>query len=133
MRWLAAQGLPADTEDYGFREIALPGSTIDLQRQRAAQYQSVPIPGVTDVELDIPLASRPGGDAAQGGIVDVAGEQPTGQFTGEWMVLDPEDREIYRFSGVGNNQSDANRVAMNWLRQNPGRMQAGVTVVPVMG
>jgi hypothetical protein len=54
-------------------------------------------------------------------------------FTGEWQVLDPEDREIYRFSGVGNNQSDANRVAMNWLRQNPGRMQAGVTVVPVMG
>jgi putative chitinase len=47
-------------------------------------------------------------------------------------VLDPQDREIYRFSGVGNNQSDANRVAMNWLRQNPGRMQAGVTVVPVM-
>jgi histone acetyltransferase (RNA polymerase elongator complex component) len=49
------------------------------------------------------------------------------------MVLDPQDQEIYRFSGVGNNQSDANRVAMNWLRQNPGRMQAGVTVVPVMG
>jgi hypothetical protein len=47
-------------------------------------------------------------------------------------VLDPEDREIYRFSGVGNNQSDANRVAMNWMRQNPGRMQAGVTVVPEM-
>jgi hypothetical protein len=59
--------------------------------------------------------------------------QPQQQFTGEWQVLDPEDREIYRFSGVGNNQSDANRVAMNWLRQNPGRMQAGVTVVPVMG
>ena len=55
-----------------------------------------------------------------------------GEFTGAWRVLDPEDREIYRFSGVGNNQSDANRVAMNWLRQNPGRMQSGVTVVPVM-
>jgi hypothetical protein len=34
-RWLAAQGLPANTEDYGFREIARPGSTLDLQRQRA--------------------------------------------------------------------------------------------------
>jgi hypothetical protein len=84
-------------------------------------------------------------DAAQGGTVDVAGEQPAQapqtltrpgqgqqQFTGTWLVLDPEDREIYRFSGVGNNQSDANRVAMNWMRQNPGRMQAGVTVVPEM-
>jgi len=84
-------------------------------------------------------------DAAQGGTVDVAGEQPAQapqtltrpgqgqqQFTGTWRVLDPEDREIYRFSGVGNNQSDANRVAMNWMRQNPRRMQAGVTVVPEM-
>jgi hypothetical protein len=84
-------------------------------------------------------------DAAQGGVVDVGGETPATapqtltrpgqgqqQFTGTWRVLDPEDREIYRFSGVGNNQSDANRVAMNWMRQNPGRMQAGVTVVPEM-
>jgi putative chitinase len=85
-------------------------------------------------------------DAAQGGIIDIEPDisqytapqtltrpgQGQQTFTGEWQVLDPEDREIYRFSGVGNNQSDANRVAMNWLRQNPGRMQAGVTVVPVM-
>jgi hypothetical protein len=84
-------------------------------------------------------------DAAQGGTVDVGGETPATapqtltrpgqgqqQFTGTWRVLDPEDREIYRFSGVGNNQSDANRVALNWMRQNPGRMQAGVTVVPEM-
>jgi hypothetical protein len=84
-------------------------------------------------------------DAAQGGLIDVEIEipdtaprtlttpgQPQQQFTGTWRVLDPEDREIYRFSGVGNNQSDANRVAMNWMRQNPGRMQAGVTVVPEM-
>jgi hypothetical protein len=85
-------------------------------------------------------------DAAQGGLIDVPIEipdtaprtlttpgQPQQQFTGEWQVLDPQDREIYRFSGIGNNQSDANRVAMDWMRQNPGRMQAGVTVVPVMG
>ena len=32
-------GLPHDTENYGFREIALQGSTVDLQRQRAAQSQ----------------------------------------------------------------------------------------------
>lgn len=30
-------GFPHDTENYGWREIALPGSTIDLQRQRADQ------------------------------------------------------------------------------------------------
>ena len=69
-------------------------------------------------------------------VMSLRGEasgQPQQQFTGEWRVLDPQDREIYRFSGVGNSQSDANRVAMDWLRRNPGAMQAGVTVVPVMG
>ena len=55
-----------------------------------------------------------------------------GNFTGNWLILDPEGREIHRFSGVGNVQSDANRVAMQWMRSRPGTMQAGVTVVPEM-
>jgi hypothetical protein len=83
-------------------------------------------------------------DAAQGGVVDVAGEQPTAprtlttpgqaqqQWTGEWLVLDPNGRELHRFSGIGNVQADANRHAINWLRAHPGAMQAGVTVVPEM-
>lgn len=87
-----------------------------------SQYTSTPIPGVQDVELDIPLAprtlTRPG-----------QGQQ---QWTGEWLILDPTGQELHRFSGIGNNQSDANRVAMNWLRQVPGRLRAGVTVVPEM-
>lgn len=33
--WLAAQGLPPETEDYGYRQIAIAGSTLDLQRQRS--------------------------------------------------------------------------------------------------
>jgi hypothetical protein len=83
-------------------------------------------------------------DAAQGGIVDVAGEQPSApqtltrpgqgqqQWTGAWLVLDPNGRELHRFSGIGNVQADANRHAINWLRAHPGAMQAGVTVVPEM-
>jgi hypothetical protein len=83
-------------------------------------------------------------DAAQGGIVDIAGEQPAApqtltrpgqsqqQWTGEWLILDPNDRVIHRFGGVGNVQADANRIAMNWLRSNPRHMQAGVTVAPEM-
>jgi hypothetical protein len=54
-------------------------------------------------------------------------------FTGEWKVVDPQGRELYRFSGVGNAQADANRVAIDWLRQNSRHMQAGVEVLPVMG
>ena len=84
-------------------------------------------------------------DAAQGGIVDIAGEQPAApqtltrpgqgqqQWTGEWKVVDANDRELYRFGGVGNVQSDANRVAMDWLRRNSQHMQSGVQVLPVMG
>jgi hypothetical protein len=49
--WLAASGLPNDTEDYGFRERARPGSTLDLQRRTRARQTS---------------------DQQQGGLVDVA-------------------------------------------------------------
>jgi 2-phospho-L-lactate transferase/gluconeogenesis factor (CofD/UPF0052 family) len=84
-------------------------------------------------------------DAAQGGTVDVAGDQPTApntltrpgqgqqQWTGEWKIVDANDREIHRFGGVGNVQADANRIAIDWLRQNPRHMQSGVQVLPVMG
>jgi hypothetical protein len=76
-------------------------------------------------------------DAAQGGTVDVAGEQPTApqaqqEWTGAWLVLNSEGRVLQRFTGIGNVQADANRHAMNWLRSNPRHMQAGVTVAPEM-
>lgn len=58
---------------------------------------------------------------------------PQQQFTGEWKIVDPDGNEIYRFSGVGNVQADANNVAMAWLRRNPQQMQSGVEVLPVMG
>ena len=55
-----------------------------------------------------------------------------GNFTGVWLILDPDGDVMHSFAGVGNVQSDANRVAMQWLRANPGAMQDGVTVVPEM-
>jgi hypothetical protein len=107
--WLSAAGYPIETEDYGFREIALPGSTLDLQRQRADQSAQAP-----------QTLTRPG-----------QGQQT---FTGEWKVLLPSGEEVYRFSGVGNSQSDANRVAAFWLRQNGyGVSGEGFEVLPVMG
>ena len=65
---------------------------------------------------------------AQSGSLRTAG----GNFTGVWLILDPDGHVIHSFAGVGNVQNDANRVAMDWLRRNPGSMQAGVTVVPEM-
>ena len=166
---------PIDTAIRGETGQPVPGSTLDLQRQRAAAAQApqtLTTPGqpqqqftgewkvmnvdtgqelyrfsgagnsqsdANGVALEWIRRNAPYTDLVQIEVVPVmslrgeASGQPQQQFTGEWRVLDPQDREIYRFSGVGNSQSDANRVAMDWLRRNPGRMQAGVTVVPVMG
>lgn len=74
------------------------------------------------------LISRDNQILATGGDV-VQGQQT---FTGEWQILDPQDREIHRFGGVGNVQADANSAAVLWLRQNPRQLQPGVTVVPIM-
>jgi hypothetical protein len=87
-----------------------------------------------------------GADAAQGGIITTANEPATGSqvgqtynpsgtgsFTGQWLILNPNNQVIYRFGGIGNAQSDANRIAMAWLTQNPQQLVDGVTVVPEMG
>lgn len=120
--------------DIEVREIEpsqpVPGSTLDLQRQRADAYRSVPIPGVTDVELDIPLAQQSAGATAPRTLTTPGQGQQ--RFTGEWKIVDPNGRELHRFGGVGNVQADANRVAIAWLRAHPNAMQAGVEVVPVM-
>lgn len=163
----------------------VPGSTLDLQRQRAAQASQ----GV-DTRVDYELYNRTTGtvidtfparndgearvrlddyrnlgagqsapeafgvrrgpgvtntastaDAAQGGIVDVAGEHPAAtpqansapfgnQFSGQWKVVDGAGRELYVFRGVGNNQADANRIAANWAREN--NYSGALDVLPVM-
>lgn len=54
-----------------------------------------------------------------------------GAFTGAWKVL-ADGQEVYRFSGVGNQQSDANRVAIQWLRNNGYDQGTEVEVVPIM-
>jgi hypothetical protein len=59
-------------------------------------------------------------------------------FTGEWKVM-INGEEVYKFSGVGNNQGDANRVGRDWVLQqirqgtlNPND-GAGIEILPVMG
>jgi hypothetical protein len=86
-------------------------------------------------------------DAAQSGIIDIQPDisqytapqtltrpgQGQQTFTGEWKVLLPNGEEVYRFSGVGNSQSNANNVAAFWLRQNGyGVSGEGFEVLPVM-
>jgi hypothetical protein len=54
-----------------------------------------------------------------------------GTFTGAWKVL-ADGREVYRFSGVGNAQRDANRVAIQWLRDNGYDQGTDIEVLPIM-
>lgn len=54
-----------------------------------------------------------------------------GTFTGAWKVM-ADGREVYRFSGVGNAQRDANRVAIQWLRDNGYDHGTDIEVLPIM-
>ena len=84
--------------------------------------------GIIDIPLDIELASpRPGS------TTDLQQQRAQGGFTGAWKVM-LNGQEVHRFSGIGNSQADANRVAANWLRQNgQGVSGEGFEVLPIMG
>jgi hypothetical protein len=104
--WIRDYNIRFPEQDLGLvaREFAQPG-------QRQMQPGDIVAPGLGEVP---PPASG------------------TGEFTGEWRIVDTYGREIHRFGGVGNVQADANRVAMAWLQRNPRHMRDGVEVVPVM-
>ena len=144
----------------------VPGSTQDLQRQRAAAASGSIQYALFNRETDqvyrtfyaandamaLEIGNRYRDELRDGnadrfgiGLRRVPGQTATtpepqaqqqspigGEFSGTWLVKDANGREIHRFSGIGNNQGDANRIAMTWLRQNPGSFQDGVEVVPLM-
>ena len=53
-------------------------------------------------------------------------------FTGAWKIVDSDGNELHRFSGIGNQQRDANRVATQWLTDNGYSYGADVTVLPIV-
>jgi hypothetical protein len=55
-----------------------------------------------------------------------------GEWTGQWLIKDGSDRVLHTFGGIGNNQSDANRRAIQWLTQNGYGHGTEVSVVPEM-
>jgi len=82
-----------------------------------------------------PTQTQPAPASISGTTQDLQQQRAQGGFTGAWKIVADDGREIYRFSGVGNSQADANRVAAQWLQNNRGRTgpQTGFTVVPIMG
>ena len=115
----AGQSSPDNFDVRRAGRAPIAGSTLDLQRQRAA-------------------ASA---DAAQGGVIDVApAQQPApppagGEFTGNWLIRAEDGTVLHRFGGIGNSQADANRTAQAWAQRNPDVMRqhpGGVDVTPEM-
>ena len=103
--------------------------TITAPNQVAAVYQASTLlnrNGLNSDEFDL----RPA--AVSGSTQDLQQQRATpGSFTGAWRVLDTQGREVYRFSGIGNMQADANRAAIDWL-QNNGYDPAEYSVLPIV-
>lgn len=141
----------ADSPEDAESKIARYAADFNLGAPQLFAVRSVLQPAQQDnwsQDFERRMAAQPTNtrDAQQGGTINTATEPTTGsevgqtynpsgtgEFTGEWLVLNPNNQVIYRFGGVGNSQSDANRYAMRWLTQNPREMVDGVTVVPEMG
>jgi hypothetical protein len=68
-----------------------------------------------------------------GSTADLAQQRATpGAFTGAWKIVDSDGNELHRFSGIGNQQRDANRVATQWLTDNGYSYGTDVTVLPIV-
>jgi hypothetical protein len=115
----AGQSSPDNFDVRRAGRAPIAGSTLDLQRQRAAAGADAAQGGIIDVDIDLEPAPAP----------QPAGQ---GQWNGQWKVL-VGGQEVYRFGGVGNSQADANRIAAAWLRDNgQGVSGEGFEVYPVM-
>jgi len=91
---------------------------------------------VIRIQADEVTAPARDGEPIPGSTLDLArqrAQQAQGEWTGHWIVRDSQGRELTRFHGIGNAQSDANRHAAAWLGRNrPDLVGQDVDVVPEM-
>ena len=125
-----AQNFPDTTwEIYRLSNPSVVYHTITAPYQVAAIRQASTLlarNGLDSSEFDIRPAAVPGSTQ------DLQQQRSNpGSFTGAWRVLDTAGREVWRFSGVGNVQADANRAAIVWL-QNNGYDPAEYSVLPIV-
>jgi uncharacterized protein YegP (UPF0339 family) len=71
--------------------------------------------------------------ALPGSTVDLQRQRAQGGFTGSWRLVDGSGTEVYRFSGVGNSQHDANSTAARWLQSQGIIDSSQYEVYPIMG
>jgi hypothetical protein len=120
--WLMS---PAAGGRDGFRY-----APIDTPIQGPVASTTRPRPDIIDIEPDVAQNFVPGSTQ------DIQQRRAAGgEFTGAWRVVDTDTgEELHRFSGIGNSQADANRVAADWLRQNAPEDSdlTQIEVVPIM-
>jgi len=112
-------------------------SALEAQGRRPITISTDPA-SVEGSTLDRDLAARAQQSAGTGQpTADWADQlrrelsQQAGTWTGRWIVQDGQGRELTRFHGIGNNQSDANRHAARWLGTNrPDLAGQEIEVVP---
>ena len=92
-----------------------------------------PVPGIIDIEPDIEQNFVPGSTLdLQRQRQQAAQQSATGTFRGTWAIKDSQGNTLHTFSGIGNAQADANRVAAGWLARAGYQDGLEVAVVPVM-
>ena len=89
--------------------------------------EGIGFPLVSEQELE-EVAMSP--SALQAFAASPAAEGMQAGFEAEWKVVDGLNREVYRFGGIGNSQSDANRVAREWAQRTG--FDGNLEVYPVM-
>lgn len=99
---------------------------IDTPIQGPVASTPTPRPDIIDIEPDVAQNFVPGSTQ------DIQQRRAAGEFTGSWQIIDSRGNELHRFSGIGNSQADANRVAAGWLARAGYQDGLEVAVVPVM-
>lgn len=120
-QWTTARGL--ERRSVWLDHISgVPPEVLNARPAQATRSSSIP-----EVPLDIaqnfsPIETEPQNFPAA--------RQTGGEFSGEWKVVDGLGREVHRFGGIGNAQSDANRVAREWAQRTG--FDGNLEVYPVM-
>ena len=125
---LAMNTIAAGRHDlYGVRTRgeSVPAQQTARPESPFAGSEEGPFGGTPDIEPDV--AQNFPQDRTDGRTINFGN-----QFSGQWRVLDASGNELWRFRGVGNNQADANRLALRWLVDNGYGHGTEISVLPVM-
>ena len=104
------------------------GMALDIKRRYHEELRAED----PDVRVGVRRSGASAPTAQSIGFASAPTAQSTGgEFSGQWIIKDGQGRELHRFGGIGNNQSDANRIAAGWLGNNmPDLAGQEIEVVP---